>query len=375
MMRILFLDSIEKETYGGMEEWIRLVGSGLADRGHKITIGGRKDSEFLRRVNLSETGMNFLSLDISGDFNPFTIGSIKSFIKNNEIEFVIVNFTKDIRLGGIAARWEGSSKVIWSVGLDITKDSLSHKILTPKLIDGVLTPSEALKKQITKLGYIKPASVKVIPIGIPKLKDNIDRVDARKKIIDKYNLSEDSIISVTSGRLVNQKGHIYLVEAAVEIIKHYPQIRFLLLGDGPNRIMLEKKISELNLNKHFIISGMLDNLNDELDAADIMIHPSIEEPYGIAILEGMRAGLPVVASKVGGIPEVVINHQTAKLVQSKSPSNLSEAVIDLLGDKERMKIMGDEGKKRWNSLLNLPNMIDNIEKYLFQFSKVETANG
>ena len=374
-MKILFLDSIETGTYGGMEEWIRLVGSGLADRGHKITIGGRKDSEFLRRVSLSNPDINLLSLDISGDFNPFTIGSIKSFIKKNEIEYVVVNFTKDIRLGGIAARWEGASKVIWSVGLDITKDSLSHKILTPKLIDGVLTPSEALKKQITKFGYIKPELVKVIPIGIPKLKGDGNRAECRKRINAKYNITENSIISVTSGRFVNQKGHVYLIEAAIEIVKHYPEIKFLLLGDGPNREMLEKKISELNLDKYFIITGMLDNLNDELIAADIMIHPSIEEPYGIAILEGMRAGLPVVASEVGGIPEVVINHQTAELVQPESSSKLSMTVIDILSDTERMKKFGAEGKKRWDTFLNLPNMIDGIEKYLVQFSKVEATNG
>ncbi|MEA1981793.1 MAG: glycosyltransferase family 4 protein, partial [candidate division Zixibacteria bacterium] len=319
--------------------------------------------------------MNFLPLDISGDFNPFTIGSIKSFIKKNEIEFVIVNFTKDIRLGGIAARWEGSSKVIWSVGLDITKDSLSHKILTPKLIDGVLTPSEALKKQITKLEYIKPELVKVIPIGIPELKGDKNRAECRKRINTKYNITKNSIISVTSGRFVNQKGHIYLIEAAVEIVKHYPEIKFLLLGDGPNREMLEEKISELNLSKHFIITGMLDNLSDELTAADIMIHPSVEEPYGIAILEGMRAGLPVVASEVGGIPEVVINHQTAELVQSENPTNLSKAIINLLSDREKMNAMGVEGMKRWGSLLNLSNMIDNIENYLIQFSKVDTTNG
>ena len=374
-MRILFLDSIEKETYGGMEEWIRLVGTGLARRGHEITISGRKDSEFLRRVSQNNSVMNLLPLDISGDFNPFTIGSIKSFIKNKEIECVIVNFTKDIRLGGLAARWEGSSKVIWSVGLDITKNSLSHKLLTPKLIDGVLTPSEALKKQITKLGYIKPELVKVIPIGIPEVKGNVDDIAVRKKIIDKYKLPEDSIVAVTSGRLVDQKGHIYLVEAAVEIVKQYPQLRFLLLGDGPNRLMLEKRISELNLNKHFILTGMLDSLDNELAAADIMIHPSIEEPYGIAILEGMRAGLPIVASEVGGIPEVVVNHQTAELVPSKNPSDLAETVIELLSDKEKMKAMGEAGQTRWRSLLNLSNMIDSIETYLAQFSKVETTNG
>ena len=130
-MNVLFLDSIERNTYGGMEEWIRLVARGLRLRGHGVVVAGRSGSEFLRRMISSD--IPSLDLAISGDFNLLTIARVRRQLEADEIDVVCVNFTKDIRLGGLAARWSGSARVVWSVGLDITKDSWSHRWFTPKL--------------------------------------------------------------------------------------------------------------------------------------------------------------------------------------------------------------------------------------------------
>ena len=100
-MNVLFLNSIEKETYGGVEEWTRLVGQALADRGHRVTIAGRKDSEYLRRAAAGSPGIQALALNISGDFNPVTITALKRYMSQHEVDVVVVNFNKDIRLGGL----------------------------------------------------------------------------------------------------------------------------------------------------------------------------------------------------------------------------------------------------------------------------------
>ncbi|RKX27260.1 MAG: glycosyltransferase, partial [Candidatus Zixiibacteriota bacterium] len=131
-MNILFLNSIEKATYGGMEEWICLTAGGLVARGHHVTVAGRPGSEFLRRVSETEPGVTILPLAISGDFNPATITKLKKSLTENSIDVIVVNFNKDIRLGGLAAKLERYPKVIWSVGLNITKDSLIHRHLTPR---------------------------------------------------------------------------------------------------------------------------------------------------------------------------------------------------------------------------------------------------
>ncbi len=374
-MNLLFLNSIDKTTYGGMEEWIRLAASGLKGRGHQITVCGRNNSEFLNRLSRSNPDFDIIGLDISGDFNPLTITQIKHLIDEKNIETMVVNFNKDIRLGGLAAKLSGDVAVIWSVGLDITKDNLSHKLLTPRLIDGVIVPSHSLKRQITRHGYIGPESVRVIPIGLPELTSGQSETMARANLTGRLALPQDCAVCVTCGRLVEQKGHEYLIEAAPQITAKNPKAVFLFLGDGPRRKMLEARISELGLQKYFILAGMVGDVPEMLAGCDLMIHPSIEEPFGIAILEGMRAGLPVVASGVGGIAEVVKENETGLLVQPRQPDEIASAVNQLLAQPGFMQRMGQSGAKRWENYFKYDIMIDAIDKYLLAQSVKVRAYG
>ncbi len=369
-MNILFLNSIEKGTYGGMEEWIRLAATGLARRGHDVTVAGRRGSQYLKRVSNTGTAVRTLELNISGDFNPVTISKVKKFLSAKKADVVVVNFNKDVRLGGLAARWEGGPRVVWSVGLDITKDNLVHRYLTPKLIDGVIVPSQALKRQITKAGYINERMVEVIPIGVDQKDSNLSRQQTAVNLRDKYHLPETSVVAVTVGRFVEQKGHCYLVQAAVEIVRKHPQVIFLFLGDGPLRERLESQIARLDLKKRFVLAGMLDDVGEELAGADLMIHPSVEEPFGIALVEGMRAGLPIVATRVGGIPEVIVEGETAILAEPHSAEHLSAAVRELLADPSKMRSFGLAGQRRWRSEFQLTTMIDRLDRCLTEFSKV-----
>ncbi len=362
-MNLFFLDSIEKETYGGMEEWIGLIADGLVSRGHNVTVAGREGSEFLRRIVKFNGKIKCLPMEISGDFNPVTVAELKNRISKNNIDLVIVNFNKDVRLGGIAAKLDRKTKVIWSVGLDITKDSFVHRHLTPKLIEGVIVPSVALAKQIAGSGYIDRKIIEVIPIGIAEKEIQTDKEAAQREVRKRYNIPTDRKIAITVGRFVNQKGHKFLIEAAAKIVQKYKNITFLLIGDGPLRNDIVNAITKYNLEEHFFLTGMMDWFDLELLGSDLMIHPSIEEPFGIAVLEGMRASLPIVASNVGGIPEVVEENITAILVPSSDSGALANTVLDLLNKPDKMSEMGKAGYRRWQNEFRLENMVDRVEAY------------
>jgi glycosyltransferase involved in cell wall biosynthesis len=263
--------------------------------------------------------------------------------------------------------------VVWSVGLDITKDSFIHKVLTPILIDAVIVPSKSLKKQITRLGYIDPEICSVIPIGIGETKYTVS-TENRTRLKNKYGLPDKAIVAVTSGRFVDQKGHKYLIEAAPAIIAEHPDLYFLWLGAGPLENILKEEIKTRNIEKHFVFAGMLDNVESELAGADLMIHPSIEEPYGIAVLEGMRAGLAVAASRVGGIPEVVRENETAILFEPENPDDLAQKVIALLDNPDAPGLLGTSGRLRWKKHLNLETMIERIESRLESVLNAERDN-
>ncbi len=374
-MNILFLDTIEREIFGGVENWIGLVARGLISRGHRVTVAGRAGSEFLRRSKLTEPNITTLELGISGDFNPVTIVRLKRYMAAHHIDVVMANFNKAIRLGGLAAHWQGNVKVIWRAGIDLTRDRLVHHWLTPRLLDGVITPSHALKRQITRLEYISESMVQVIPTGIDKAVHNFSPEDARRELQRKYRLPDDSLIAVTSGRFIPQKGHIYLVEAAGRIVQRFRNVRFLLLGNGSLESSLRQRITEAGLSEHFVFAGLLDNFELELAGSDIMLHPSVEEPFGIVLLEGMRAGLPIIATRVGGIPEVVDEGTTALLVEPRQPDALAAAAIELLADRERLEDYGRAGWVRWRRRFSYDTMLNQIESYLTRLVNGDAIRG
>ena len=363
-MNLLFLDSIDIKTFGGYQNWISLMAPELAGRGHQITIVGRPNSEFIRRFRKRSVDVNVFELAISGDFNPFTICKLAGRFKKENIDIVICDFNKDVRLGGLAARFSNRPKVIWRLGLNVTKNNFIHRFLTPKLIDAAVVPSADLKRQVVASGYIDSRDVMVIPHGIPELDFNPTGDGDGKSLRAKYNIPGENKIAVTSGRFVEQKGHKYLINAAREIVNRFPNMTFLFLGDGPLENKLKNKISEYKLENHFIFAGMLSDFNLELAGSDLMIHPSVEEPFGFSVLEGMRAGLPVVASRVGGIPEFAVDNETALLIDPCNSELICQAVEDFLNSPEKMKAFGQAGKQRWRDAFKLEVMVNRWENYL-----------
>lgn len=359
-MNLLFLNSIESETYGGMEEWIRLVAGGLSARGHRTVAVGRRDSEFLRRVGAS--GVDTIAVDISGDFNPITVIQLRRILVERQIDCVCVNFNKDVRLGGMAARLVGSVPVVWSVGLDIAGQSWVHRRLTPQLIDSVIVPSESLKRQLASHGYLPPDVVTVIPIGIEDTPGAQRSSEAAIALRSELHLPVDSIIAVTVGRFVTQKSHVTLVDAMPELCMRWPKLRFVFLGTGPLAESLQLRAQAAGVVDKLTFAGMRDNIVPILAGADLMIHPSVEEPFGIAVLEGMRAGLPIVASNVGGIPEVVGDSKGARLIKPRNPQAIVTAVSDILSDQTVASQMGEANRQKFEQYFTADKMVERVER-------------
>ena len=289
---------------------------------------------------------------------------MKKILKEKQIEFLFVSCNKDLRLGGLAARWYGGTKVFWRMGVDLTKNSAVHRSLTPKLLDGVITASNALKNEITRSGYIDDAMVTVIPNGVNAYKKHPDNPDAKRLLREKYRLPDDCRIAVTSARFVPEKGHRCLTEAAVELTAKYPDMYFLWLGDGPLRKDVEERIKELKLDGRIVLTGHLDDFTLEMLGADLMVHPSTSESFGISLLDGMRAKIPVAASSVGGIVEVVADGETGVLFEPGKPEAIVRAVAGLLDAPATMQKYAEAGYRRWQELFTFEKMIDRIENYL-----------
>jgi glycosyltransferase involved in cell wall biosynthesis len=138
---------------------------------------------------------------------------------------------------------------------------------------------------------------------------------------------------------VIEKGHIYLLEAARQILDVVKDLKFLIIGDGPLRKALEEKSEELGIQKDVIFMGQRKDIPELLTAMDIFVLPSIKEGLPVALLEAMAAKRPVVATRVGAIPRVIESKDIGILVEPKDISGLRDALASLIDDPKRMNLL------------------------------------
>ena len=171
----------------------------------------------------------------------------------------------------------------------------------------------------------------VIPNGINLDKfRNLSRETFRKRL----GIKKGEKIITFVGTLRPVKGLKYLIQAMNIISKQDTGIKLMLVGDGEERLALQELVKELDLEDRVTFVGKV--LNEEIPgymiASDVFVLPSLSESFGIVNLEAMACGLPIVASKVGGLPEIVKNGVNGFLVEPKNPEQISDKVLLLLGD-------------------------------------------
>lgn len=250
-------------------------------------------------------------------------------------------------------------KISWEVYTHSRK--LRHLLayrLIYKIVDVVVTVSENTKRIIVKERRIDPTKVITIHYGVDLKR--FDRLDGRHKR-DELNLSQDHLILGVIARLTDQKGHIYLIQAAPRIVKEFPEVRFVFAGNGPLRQSLEDKINSLGLNSHFIFLGFRADVKELLNAFDIFVLPSLFEGLPNVVLEAMACSKPVVATSVAGTPEAVADGITGFLVPSRNSAALAKALIRLLKDRNLINNMGKEGRRRVETYFSLESQIEEFQ--------------
>lgn len=266
-------------------------------------------------------------------------------------------------LGTYAAKLTGVPIVIASRrSLGHFKGGKPHYLLAERLAnrmtDLIVANSEAVKEDVVRQERVEPAKVRVIYNGIdPYLYD----IPADPALRASLGVPEEARIVGVVANLIHYKGHRFFLQACQEVKRKYPAVCFLLIGDGPLRGALEGLARKLGLDKDVLFLGSRQDIPQLLALMDVAVLPSLEEGFPNAILEAMAARKPVVATRVGGVPEVVIHGETGLLVPPKDPPALAEAIIELLGDPKRAEEMGKAGRDRVKKEFGLDRMIREME--------------
>jgi glycosyltransferase involved in cell wall biosynthesis len=208
----------------------------------------------------------------------------------------------------------------------------------------IITISNYSLQKMQKHYGVDPKKVRIVPNGvdIEKFKPTTDVEAARRKL----GLCKEPVVLFV-GSLIPRKGLSFLVEAAQKVVKEQEATKFLVVGDGPQKTLLENSISKANLSGNF---KFLSKINEEAlptlyNCADVFVLPSIQEGQGIVLLEAEASGVPVVAFVIGGVNEAVKNGETGLLVERGDAEALADGLLKVLGDSALRERMGIAGRR------------------------------
>lgn len=223
----------------------------------------------------------------------------------------------------------------------------------------VIATADCIRHDLIEFARVAPERVEVVGEGVDPGKFN-PRIDGRK-FREEFGLTPDAPLAGMIAMLRGEKGAMDFVGAALAVLKELPAARFVVVGDGPQRAQLEQKIVEGLAQLKFapgspppiILAGYRHDTPEILAALDVVVIPSHAEARGRVVVEAMATGRAVVATRVGGIPEVVHDDVNGLLVPVRDPAALAHAILRLLTDRPLRRRLGDAGLQKVELELSL----------------------
>ena len=211
--------------------------------------------------------------------------------------------------------------------------------------DLVTAVGETVKRAVVEHEGIPESRIRVIQNGVPN-GDLVDPVTVRSSMRKEFGIREDAFVVIHVARLEATKNHRLAVEAFQQVANTKLSAILIIVGDGPERSALEKLVDKLGLRASVVFTGMRDDVPELLAAADVAILTSLSEGVPLSLIEAMNARLPIVATSVGGVQEVVDDRVTGLLVDSGDGKSLADAIVRLSERQEIRQQMGIAGRER-----------------------------
>ena len=222
--------------------------------------------------------------------------------------------------------------------------------------DAFVTVSDSSRRAMIEVEGVPAAKTAVIRNGIPDVPAG-DRDEARRSL----GIPPDAPVAGTVAVLRPEKALEVLVEAAARLAADVPGLRVVIVGDGVERDRLERLAREGGAGEALVFAGLRRDVPELLAALDLAVCCSDWEGHPLSVLEYMRAGLPTVATRVGGLPELIRDGEDGVLVPRRDPGALAGAVADLLADDERRRRLGEAARARQQAEFSDAAMLAAVE--------------
>ena len=362
---------ITKSNFGGAQRYVFDLAIGARDAGYEacVALGGDGIlAEKLRNAGIRTVAIGALGRDINPMLDLAALRELVNLFKNEAPDVVHLNSSKVGVLGSLAAWWTCVPKVLFtSHGWAFNDPRLSFfvralayplHIATIFLCDAVIAVSQKTRAQIAWFPFTKRKIV-VIRNGV-ETTGILERESACKEICTHIKTdAHDSFLIGALSELHPVKGLSYLIGAIKTVRVKHKDVVLVVFGEGGQREQLQKQIEDSNLEGAVILAGFHTNAPMLLRGFDLFVLPSLSEALGYAALEAGLAELPVVATAVGGTPEVIENNTTGTLVPPKNSAALAQAINTYYEDPGLRKAHAYALHKKVSEKFTLKEMLRN----------------
>ena len=366
--KIKVLYVVENTSYGGGERGFGQLASAI-NRNRFLPFIAAHAGGILEE-NAKETGAKYFPLNMRSKLNLKTISKISRIIAKHDINIVHSMGPRADFFARIACKKMHNVKVISTIamlieGYDVNPFKKSiYKLAdcySSKYVAHFITVSKALKTKLIQDRKIPENKISVIYNGVELNKFNPDCYSSNG-LRDSMGIEKDCLIVGSIGRLVYQKGFKYLIEAAKVLHNKSNKIKFVIVGDGPEKENLRKMVEVFDISKSFTFTGVRFDIPQILAMYDIFVLPSVLEGLPRVIIEAMAMAKPIVATDINGVREQLVHDCTGLIVPAKNSAALAKAIIQLINDKYKANKLGIEARKSARLKFDLKQTVRNIEK-------------
>ena len=363
MLSLLFIDT-ERVWRGGQAQLLTLV-KGLHQRGHKIQLICQPQT--LLQARAVELGISTHTMSIRNDVGLISLIRLIASLRKLRPEILVFNTPRPIFIGTVASRFAsvGARVIFRRVNFPLRKNALTRFKYTWG-IDCIVAISESIRLQLEVSGI--PSS------KIRTIYEGMDLSLYPKNAEGSKSASGKPMVVGTVAHLSPEKGIHYLIEAASLIPDVQTKLRFVVVGEGTCLPEIKALAQKKGLENVFRFAGFHSDTSRFMKTFDIFALPSLSEGLSSAILEAMATSLPIVATEVGGIPELVKNGDNGLLVPPADPKSLSLAIQHLADHPEESRRMGLSGRKRMEEQFTLERKITETEQLCSALLKKPTSS-
>ena len=361
-LKILHIDP-EKGWGGGESQVLGLLGY-LSRRGHRNHLLGHPEGPLLREARGS--GVEAFPLTVRNDIDFRPVFSLKRLIRKERYDIVHFHTKRAHALSLWLGRIGPGIRYVVTRRMDYpVKKSWYNDYLYNRRVDGVVAISRKIVDLLVE-GGVRSERIRLIHSGIdpaPFGKGDASTADAAPTVIGTVAVLEE------------RKGHRFLLEAAALLKQQGHRLKYRLAGEGSERRRLRQLVLEKGLQEEVEFAGFVSDIPAFLSAIDIFALPSLYEGLGVAVLEAMAAGKAVVATRAGGLPELVDDTITGVLVPQQDSRALARAIETLIRQKALVRQMGARGRERVLRHFTMEQMAKKNEDYYYELLQAHAGQG